>query len=271
MSVIKWNTPGTRLFEAGVQKGVLYPKKGPGVPWNGLISVSEKAEGGAPKVVYLDGIKIRNTIPSKEFAATITAFTYPDELAPAEGVVAIAGSNGVGEAGGMSFDNQTPEEFGMSYRTEIGNDTEGISHGYKLHLVYNALITPPSRDRKAISGNPDPLAFTWDITTTPVMLLGYRPTAHFIFDSTKTDEFLMDAIEEMLYGTETKAPRLPTPNDFIALYAGWLSFKVVDNKDGTWTATGPPEVIKMISSTMFSIDWYSATLTGPDSYTLSSK
>lgn len=271
MPRITWNESGTRLFEAGVSRGVLYPKGKAGVSWNGLISVTAKVEGGGLSSTYMDGLKIRNKIANQDFAATIKAYTYPIEFDAADGVAHVTSATDPTELKGMMIDNQDREEFGLSYRTEIGNDIVGATAGYKIHLIYNAIATPTTRDYASISGTADLSPLSWDISTRPLQVLGYKPTAHFIIDTTKTDQYLVEALEDILYGKPGKAARMPTPVEIIQLFMGWLTFKVVDNGDGTWTATGPDTVIDMINQTTFEINWYSVTLTGPDSYILSSK
>lgn len=271
MTRVDWNASGEKYYEAGVQRGVLYPTTGPGVPWNGLLGVTEGSEGGEAKPVYMDGVKIRNRLTPDTEILTLKAFTYPSEFEASDGVSYVMDAIDVTEQKGLSVNGQIRKPFNLSYRTEIGNDVDAISHGYYIHLLYNCLASPTSRDFATLGSGTDASPFTWNITTTPVQVLGRRPTAHFLIDSRKTDAFLLEAFEDILYGTETTAARMPTPVEMIKLFANWLTFTLVDNKDGSWTATGPEGVINMLSQTEFEINWYSVTLTGPDSYTLSSK
>jgi hypothetical protein len=200
---LTWNDVGNRYFETGVDRGVLYLDDEIGVPWTGLISVSENSSGGSPKPVYYDGIKVSNFAEAEEFEATIEAFSCPVEFYPCEGTVPI--QNGL-------FATQQPRRpFGFSYRTLIGNDVQSTEAGYKIHLVYNALASPGSRTYATLSGDRnDAASFSWDISTLPPQLVGLRPTAHFMIDSRRTDPILLANVENLLYGSGSNDPYLPT-------------------------------------------------------------
>lgn len=203
MARLTWNDVGERFFETGVDRGVLYIDDEIGVPWTGLISVSESPSGGEPRPLYYDGIKYSNLASAEEFEATLEAFSSPPEFYPCEGRVAI--QNGL-------FATQQPrKQFGLSYRTLIGNDVLSTSAGYKIHLVYNALASPGDKTYTTISADKtDAATFSWSITTLPPILTGLRPTAHFVVDSRYTPVDLLAEFEDLLYGSAAGDPYLPT-------------------------------------------------------------
>ena len=214
MSRIIWDQTGERYYETGTKKGVLYPidTKGAyslGVPWNGLISVTESPSGAEPTALYADDIKYLNLISVEEFGATIEAYTYPDEFAECDGSTEIAT--------GVSIGQQKRKMFGLCYRTALGNDTEGSDYGYKLHLVYNCLAAPSEKGYSTINDSPDAITFSWEVSTTPIEIPGFKPTASITIDSTKADETKLKALEDILYGSENAEPRLPLPEEIITL------------------------------------------------------
>lgn len=210
MSRISWNAPGERFFETGVDRGVLYVDLNAGVPWTGLISVSESPSGGEARPYYQDGIKYLNLSSKEEFEATINAFTAPKEFAPCDGVSAL--QNGL-------FATQQPRKaFSLSYRTMIGNDVDGQEHGYKIHLVYNALAGPSERSNNTLGDNVDPNSLSWQITTLPPSLSGLKPTAHFVIDSRYTPAGLLKAIEDILYGSDAADPRMPLASELVTMF-----------------------------------------------------
>lgn len=205
---IEWDKIGERKYETGTDRGVLYPKSAPGVPWNGLLAVRERSVGDATTPYYYDGQKYLNEPAPTDFEATIDAFTYPDEFEVCQG----SDSFEIG----MFVSQQRQEEFGLSYRTMVGNDLEGSDHGYKVHLVYNALAVPSEKAYASINGSVAPSTFSWAITTTPVEWTGLRPSAHLVADSTKVSPFGMTVLESILYGLYNDA-RLPDPSEFAAI------------------------------------------------------
>lgn len=210
MTRLIWGTQGERFYETGADRGVLYVPGNPGVPWNGLTAVTESPSGGEPRPFYLDGYKYINLASAEEFEATIEAFSSPTEFAQCDGTRAV--SNGL-------FVTQQPRvQFGLSYRTMIGNDTEGIEHGYKIHLVYNGLAAPSSRNNGTISDSPEPNTYSWAITTAPPLLTGFRPTAHMVVDSRKTAPSLLEDLEDLLYGSASLASQLPSQADLIEMF-----------------------------------------------------
>lgn len=215
MAKLVWDKTGERFYETGVKKGVLYPQ-GPGgtypkgVAWNGLISVTESPSGAEVTPIYADNIKYVNLISAEEFGATIEAYTYPDEFAQCDGSAEIAK--------GVMIGQQSRKPFGLSYVTTLGNDVDGDDYGYKIHIIYGALASPSEKGYSTINDSPEAITFSWEITTTPVEVTGYKPTACVTIDSTKVDPAKLAALEEILYGSEEGSdPRLPLPDEIIAL------------------------------------------------------
>ena len=214
MSRLTWDNTCGRLFETGVQNGVLYPiqtggKYTKGVAWNGLISVTESPSGAVATALYADDIKYVNLLSNEEFGATIEAYTYPDEFAECDGSGTLAE--------GVLLGQQKRKVFGLCYRTTIGNDVDGNDHGYKLHLVYGCLAAPSEKAYSTINDNPDAITFSWEVTTTPVNVTGFKPTSQITIDSTKVAKEKMTAIEALLYGSEEKEPSLPLPDELAAV------------------------------------------------------
>lgn len=213
MSRLVWNNAGERLFEVGVDRGVLYPESGPGVPWNGLISVEEVPTGGTVTPYYLDGVRYMNYLTKEEFAATIEAFTYPDEFAKCDGTNPVAN--------GLFATRQRRESFGLSYRTLLGNDLDGVDHAYKIHLVYNAVASPAQRQNNSINDSLDPSSFSWSIFTKPPSSAAIAPTAHFVIDSRDTPSSLLNEIEDILYGSASTNPRLPSVSELMFIFESY--------------------------------------------------
>ena len=262
MSRLDWNAPGSRYFEAGVDRGVLYVDGYPGVPWNGLTSVTENPSGGDPQSFYIDGVKYLTLSSPEEFEGTITAFTYPDEFAVCNGTSQIRS--------GLFLAHQRRKSFSISYRTMIGNDLDD-SAGYKLHIIYNALAAPSERSNGTYTEQTDPEDFSWKITCKPPTMDGYRPTAHVILDTRTTDPSVISAVEDILYGTEEDQARLPSLDDLIAAYDTISSLTIIDNGDGTWTAIAPFDVIRMLDEETFEITSPTAVFIDEDTYTISSE
>lgn len=213
MAKIQWDKSGEHIYETGVNHGVLYlPTNGvynKGVAWNGLSSVDEKPSGAEASAQYADNIKYLNLISAEQFAATIKAFTYPDEFAGCDGSREIAK--------GVSVGQQERKVFGLSYTSLIGNDLEGTSYGYKIHLIYGALAAPSEKSHSTVNESPEAIAFSWELSTTPVEVPGMKNSAILTIDSTKTDPAKLKALEDILYGTETADPRLPLPAEIITI------------------------------------------------------
>lgn len=218
MSKLVWDETGKRFYETGVKQGVLYPQAAggtypKGVAWNGLTSVSESPEGAEPEPLYADDIKYLNLMSVEEFKATIEAYTYPDEFAECDGSASIAE--------GVTVGQQKRKPFGLCYRTTLGNDVDGNSHGYKLHLVYGALAAPSEKNFETINDSPEAATFSWELSTTPVAISkdGFQPTASITIDSTKADPTKLKALEDILYGATETEPRLPLPDEVATLMA----------------------------------------------------
>lgn len=224
MSKLVWDKTGERLYETGVEKGVLYPFKegtySDGVVWNGLTSVSESPSGGEPTALYADDIKYLNLMSTEEFGATIEAYMYPDEFMACDGSAEIAK--------GVVIGQQKRSMFGMSYVTKIGNDTDGSDHGYKIHLIYGATAKPSEKGYETINDSPDAITFSWEISTTPVEVSakGFKPTASVTIDSTKVKADELASLEAILYGTDAgpsgtpaaTEPRLPLPDELATIF-----------------------------------------------------
>lgn len=213
MSKLKWDQTGERLYETGVSKGVLYPYENNaytnGVAWNGLINVSESPEGAEVTPLYADNIKYLNLMSAEEFKATIEAYTYPDEFAACNGEASLKE--------GVSIGQQSRKLFGLSYQTKIGNDVNG-ELGYKIHLIYGALAAPSEKAYATINDSPEAITFSWEISTTPVEVPGFKPTASLVIDSTKVDPTKLAEFEKKLYGDETTEATLPLPSEVAALF-----------------------------------------------------
>ena len=210
-----WDQVGERLYETGVDHGVLYLPDATGVyntgfAWNGLTTVTESPSGAEASPQYADNIKYLNLISAEEFGGTIEAFTYPDEFAECDGSAV--------PVDGVILGQQGRKQFGLSYRTQVGNDLEGTDHGYKLHLLYGCQAAPSEKAYGTINDSPEALAFSWEITTTPVPTTGYKPTSLIVIDSTVVDPADLTALETILYGAAAVEPELPTPDEVIALF-----------------------------------------------------
>lgn len=211
---LTWDNAGERYYETGVKNGVLYvQEKGgvysKGVAWNGLTAVTESPSGAEATALYADDIKYLNLMSNEELGATIEAYTYPEEFAQCDGSASIAT--------GVMIGQQTRKTFGLSYKTTLGNDTEGNDYGYKLHIIYGALAAPSERAYASINDSPEAITFSWEITTTPVSVEGFKPTASVTIDSTKVDAEKLKALEDKLYGTTEAEPTLPLPNEIIEI------------------------------------------------------
>ena len=213
MSKLVWDKIGERFYETGVNKGVLYPQEAgaypKGVAWNGLTAVTESPSGAEATPLYADNIKYLNLMSAEEFGATIEAYTYPAEFAACNGEAELTT--------GVSIGQQTRKVFGMSYQTKIGNDTDSTDHGYKIHLIYGALAAPSEKAYATINDSPEAITFSWEVTTTPVEVEGFKPTATLVIDSTKVDAEKLAALEAVLYGSESEEARLPLPSEVLTL------------------------------------------------------
>lgn len=213
MAILVWDEAGKRTFETGIDHGVLYVQKDgkypKGVAWNGLISVSENPSGAEDNALYADNIKYLNIKSSEELGLSIECYTYPDEWEACDGSAELVP--------GVKLGQQRRESFGLSYRTKIGNDTEGEDHGYKLHLIYGCSASPSERSYQTINDSPEAISFSYDITTTPVAVDGYKPVSSITIDSTKIEPDQLAKLEKVLYGDAEEEARLPLPNELASI------------------------------------------------------
>lgn len=218
MAKLVWDKTGERYYETGVKQGVLYVQDASGaypegVAWNGLTAVTESPSGAEATALYADDIKYLNLISTEEFGATIEAYTYPDEFAECDGSASLAT--------GVSIGQQKRKAFGLCYRTTVGNDVDGNDHGYKLHIIYGAIASPSEKAYSTINDSPEAITFSWEVTTTPVSVDGFKPTASIVIDSNKADAAKLKDLEAILYGSDTASessgPRLPLPNEIATL------------------------------------------------------
>lgn len=218
-----WDKTGEHFYETGVKNGVLYPMSASGtypkgVAWNGLTAITESPSGAEATALYADDIKYLNLMSNEEFGATVEAYTYPDEFAECDGSASLTE--------GVYIGQQARKTFGLCYRTTLGNDAKGNDYGYKLHIIYGAMASPSEKAYSTINDSPDAITFSWELSTTPVAVANFKPTASLTIDSTKVDAAKLTALEEILYGkdgtgedhtTGAVDPRLPLPDEIATL------------------------------------------------------
>ncbi len=228
MAELTWDNVGERRYETGVDRGVLYlPDNvgayGDGYAWNGLTTVTESPSGAESNPQYADNTKYLNLVSAEEFGATIEAFTYPDEFGECDGTAE--------PQPGIYLGQQGRRSFGLAYRTQLGNDLDGTEHGYKLHLVYGALAAPSEKAYATINDSPEAITFSWEVTTSPVSVNGFKPTSLLMIDSTKVDAADLTALQAILYGSVGDDARLPLPDEVIGLVGTGVTN--VDLRDGS--------------------------------------
>ena len=213
MSKLTWDQVGEREYETGVDRGVVYPQENGAYPkgaaWNGLISVTQSPSGAEPTPLYANNRKYLNLLSVEELGFSIEAYMYPDEFAECDGSASVAT--------GVRIGQQKRKTFGFCYRSLIGNDTEGTSHGYKIHIIYGALAAPTEQADTTVNDSPEAKTMSWECSTTPVDVPGFEPTASIDIDSTTIDPTKLAALEAILYGTESEEARLPLPEEIIEL------------------------------------------------------
>jgi len=225
MSKLIWDVAGTRYFETGVSKGVLFPMSatpgvyGPGVAWNGLTNVSQSPTGAEASAIYADNIKYLNLMSTEELEASIEAYTYPDEFAACDGSADLVTGAKIGQ--------QPRKMFALSYQTKIGSDLNP-DLGYKIHIIYGCMASPSEKSHDTVNDSPEAMTFSWDINTTPIEVDGFKPTASIEIDSTKTDPAKLAALEAVLYGTSEQESALLVPSEILEL----LGFTVTFDSDG---------------------------------------
>jgi hypothetical protein len=262
MTAVVWDDVGQKVYQTGVDHGVLYLNDGTAAPWNGLTEVEEDSNSEV-KAYYLEGIKfLQNLIPG-DFEAKLKAYTYPEEFDQVNGISKISP--------GFDIYEQPVSSFSLSYRTKVGNDVSP-DFGYKIHILYDVIANPDAASFHTLEDSgANPVEFGWSLTGTPSRLTGFRPTVHISVDSTQTPPEVMKIIEDQLYGTETSEPRLP-PMSEIAGYFGYLGeLIIVDHGDGSWSAIdGADDYISMTDATTFLIHDADATYLDADTYEISS-
>lgn len=219
MTKLTWDASGTRRYETGVDQGVLYiPHNGvydTGYAWNGLTTVTEAPSGATVTPQYADNAKYLNMVSAEQFGATLDAFTYPSAFEQCDGTADVAP--------GVTIGQQNRQTFGFSYRTLIGDDVSGTGAGYKLHLVYGCLAAPSQKAHATVNDSPTAVTFSWTVSTTPVSVAGFKPTATLTIDSTKVSPANLATLENALYGTAGTDPRLPLPDEVAAMFAGAIT------------------------------------------------
>ena len=213
-TTITWDATGERLFETGVDQGVLYVLNpttnvyGNGVAWNGLTGVTESPDGAEPTDLWADNIKYATLRSAETFGLTIEAYTYPDEFGECDGSAS--------PSDGVHIGQQSRKPFGFSYRTKVGSDTDTEANNYKIHVIYNCTASPSERSYETINDSPDAITFSWEVTTTPVNVTGYKPTSEITIDVWKLTSAQKTALENALYG----GGGLPAPDALLALVGG---------------------------------------------------
>lgn len=263
MATLVWDEVSERIYQAGIDRGVLFLNDGTVVPWNGLTSLEESSNAES-KSFYIDGVKyLENLIPG-DFVGKLKAITYPEEFDQVSGLVDVAI--------GLSFYNQPVQSFSLSYRTKIGNDVEGTEYAYKIHILYNLIANPEAYSFNTFDDSAvKPIEFVWSLTGTPPKIGRFKPTVHISVDSREAQPAALQMLEDKLYGTVISAPSLPTIQD-VAEYFGYLNaLIIIDHGDGTWSAVDDSDTyITMLDSTTFQIDNVDATYLDGDTYTVSS-
>lgn len=218
MSKLVWDVDATRTYETGTDHGVLYPRADAGnypsgTAWNGLTGFTESPSGAEPTDLYADNIKYLTMRSAETLGGTLTAYTYPPEFEACDGSASLTD--------GVVIGQQSRRAFGFSYRSVLGNDVAGNDYGYKIHLLYGCTASPSEKAYNSINDSPDAIQFSWSITTTPVNVTGYKPTANLVIDSTafKTDaaKARLAALEDILYGTAEEDARLPLPDEVLTI------------------------------------------------------
>lgn len=263
MATLTWDQVGERFYQTGIERGVLYLQDGTVAVWNGLTGVEETANQEL-KSFYFDGVKYLNNLIPGDFSGKLRAFTYPDEFDLVNGIATVAS--------GLSYYDQPPKSFNLSYRTKIGNDLQGDTYGYKIHFLYNLVAVPDTFVFDTLKKDSLlPIEFSWTLSGTPPVITGYKPTVHISIDSMDTSSDVLQAIEDILYGTAQTDPRFPSIDEIKSIFGALGELLIVDNGDGTWTAIDMAgDYITMVDSTTFRIDNANATYLNLTTYQISS-
>lgn len=264
MATLVWDKVGERIYQTGIDRGVLYLHDGTVAVWNGLTDVEESSVSEL-KSFYLDGVKYLENLLPGDFSGKLKAFTYPEEFDSVNGIASVAL--------GLDYYDQPAKSFNLSYRTKIGNDIEGLEYGYKIHILYNVFANPDAYSFDAVKDSGvSPIEFGWTLTGTPPKIERFRPTVHISIDSTKTPPDSLETLENILYGTDSSAPYLPTIQEITTILGGILGgLIIVDHGDGSWSAIDESDTyITMLDSTTFQIDNADATFLDISTYEISS-
>jgi len=260
MTALTWDATGERSYQQGISKGVLYLRDGTVVVWNGLTSMDEGSDQDLTSY-YLDGVKYLENLTPADFEGKLKAWTYPDELDSVMGISQVDP--------GLQLYEQPPQNFCLSYQTKVSNDQDPDA-GYKIHLLYNLLAVPDEASFETLSDDSKPVEFAWDLTGTPNALPGFRPTVHVVLDSTKAPANVLEAIENILYGTDESNARFPDIFELRSLFNTIGVLTIIDNGDGTWTAIDVSDVyISMDTPTQFTITGADATMLDATTYEIS--
>ena len=245
---LAWDKTGERRYETGVSKGVLYVQSNvgtypTGIAWNGLTAVTESPSGAESNKQYADNHVYVNLLSAEEFGCTIEAFTYPDEFEQCDGTAEVVP--------GVKIGQQSRKPFGFSYETLIGTDTEGTDAGKKIHIVWNALAAPSEKAYATVNDSPEAMTLSWEISTTPTAIAGYKPVATMTIDSTKISAGKLKKIEDALYGTDVEVAHLPLPDEIVALLSGddEITPQAPTQSGNTLTIPSQPGVIYSIDGT----------------------
>lgn len=216
MAMLVWDKTGERYYETGVDKVALYVQENgtypKGVAWNGVTAITESPSGAEPTPLYADNIKYLNLISAEELALSIEAYQSPEEFDVCDGTAS--------PVAGLNIGQQDRKTFGLAYRTLIGNDTDGNNHGYALHLVYGCLAAPSEKAHNTVNDSPEATTLSWEVSTTPVAVTGFKPTSSLEINSTKVDKSKLAALEAMLFGSADSEASLPMPDEVITMLGG---------------------------------------------------
>jgi hypothetical protein len=252
MPVLTWDPDIDRKYTSGLDRGVIYPKDSPAVPWTGLVSVDEVTAVDGD-TYYFDGVKYFDTVSEDAFAANVSAFTYPDVIDEhlRDSDATQLGSKAI---------------FDFSFRTLVN----GSSNTYQINLVYNARLKVKQRLYPSLTDSTDPLLFEWDLTSSTMPCPGVKPTSHLVVDSRLTTPLALASLEKQLYGDVVSSAYMPRPSVVLELLKSAHGFAVVDNGDGTWTAVGTDAQVKMLDSTTFQITAPTITYSDANTYHVTS-
>lgn len=226
MTKLEWNRPGSRLFENGIDQAVLFVDNGPGVPWSGMIGITNKATSGETRDVYIDGVKANSEATIEEYVGTLEALFYPNEFEACDGL-------GYDLDSLVRIGQQTRKPFHLAYRSWVGNDLDGQQSEYKIHLLYNLHVMPSKRKFKSLARDVELQTFSWDLSSIPEPVPGYLPTSHLIFESSKLYPKILQQLEEIIFGGYYTDSRMPMPTEVVNLVGDYLPVRLIQNKSAT--------------------------------------